>query len=165
MAVECPIQAQENAEALLAYCARKLDPDTTAALENHMRQCAACREFRDTQTLLWTALDAWETAPVSDDFDRRLFRKLEERESAGLADRLLAAAGNLRWRTAAPLAAAGIVTLAVFLSGIPRQPDLAAQSQTETIDIEQVERTLEDIDVVRQLLITPPVETGAANPL
>ena len=76
--MKCPVECRENADLLLAYCSRKLDPDTAALLERHMEQCPACTEFARGQKAVWEALDAWEAAPVSADFDGRLYRSLNQ---------------------------------------------------------------------------------------
>jgi len=79
--MKCPIETRENAELLLAYCARTLDAESTAILERHMEICPACREFAHGQRAVWEALDAWEAAPVTLDFDRRLYRRIDREVS------------------------------------------------------------------------------------
>ena len=74
--MNCPIENRESAEILLAYCARKLDAGSSAILEEHIKICPACREFAEGQQSVWKALDAWEAAPVSPDFDRRLYARI-----------------------------------------------------------------------------------------
>ena len=41
-----------------------------------MEICPACREFAAAQRVMWSALDTWEAAPVSQDFDRRLYQRI-----------------------------------------------------------------------------------------
>src|ERR1039458_8261413 len=79
--MKCPIETRENAELLLAYCTRKLDAESTAMLERHMEICPACREFSSGQRAVWEALDAWEATPVTLDFDRRLYRRIDREVS------------------------------------------------------------------------------------
>src|SRR2546429_35515 len=73
----CPLEDRENAQQLLDYCTRNLDAQAAAILERHIAICPACREFADNQRAVWQALDAWEAAPVSADFDRRLYERIE----------------------------------------------------------------------------------------
>ena len=75
--MNCPLETRENAQLLLDYCTRKLEPESVAALERHIAICGACREFASGQRAVWQALDAWEAAPVSADFDSRLYRRIE----------------------------------------------------------------------------------------
>ena len=75
--MNCPLETRENAQLLLDYGTRKLEPETVAALERHIAICGACREFVSGQRAVWQALDAWEAAPVSADFDSRLYRRRE----------------------------------------------------------------------------------------
>lgn len=142
--MRCPIQTADNAELLLAYCARKLDPETEAVLERHMAQCPECRAFGQQQRALWEALDAWDAMPVSPDFDRRLFRRLEQ-----------ARAG--RWKSLrswisspVPLAAASVLLAAVLLLRAPRPATPGADS-VELAEVECAERALEDIEMLRTL--------------
>ena len=44
----------------------------------HIEACPACREFAGGQQAVWQALDAWEPAAVSMDFDRRLYARIEQ---------------------------------------------------------------------------------------
>ena len=85
--MKCPIETRESAELLLEYCARKLDPESTAILQQHIAICPACREFADGQRALWDALDVWETTPVSADFDRRMYSRIAQ--EVGWWDRLV----------------------------------------------------------------------------
>ena len=41
----CPMETPETAELLLDYCARKLNPESTAILERHFAICPSCRSF------------------------------------------------------------------------------------------------------------------------
>ena len=75
--MNCPLETRENAQLLLDYCTRKLEPESVAVLERHIAICDACREFARGQRAVWQALDAWEAAPVSLDFDRRLYHRIE----------------------------------------------------------------------------------------
>ena len=77
--MNCPLETRDNAQLLLDYCTRKLEPESVAILERHMALCSACREFAGRQRAVWDALDSWEAAPVSPDFDSRLYRRIEDR--------------------------------------------------------------------------------------
>ena len=79
--MNCPLETRDNAQLLLDYCTRKLEPESVAILERHIALCGACREFANSQRAVWDALDAWEAAPVSPDFDSRLYRRIEARVS------------------------------------------------------------------------------------
>ena len=149
--MRCPIETQDSAELLLNYSARRLGPESTAILEAHMEICAACREFRDGQRAVWEALDRWEAQPVSADFDRRLYRRIEEQESSWWR-RVVAPLRPVLWRPAVPLAAtACLVLLAGFISVGPERvaPPVAVENP-QIQEVEQVERALDDVDMLRQ---------------
>src|SRR4051794_11236202 len=75
--MNCPLETPETAELLLDYCARKLNPESTAIVERHIAICPACRDFAEGQRAVWSALDSWEAPPVSAGFDRRLYERIE----------------------------------------------------------------------------------------
>ena len=156
--MRCPIQSGENAELLLAYCARKLDPETTAVLERHMAQCAQCREFSEQQRAVWEALEVWEALPVSPDFDERLYKRLEVaggRKRSRLADLRAWLPRPL------PLAAASVVLAAALLLRPPQAPVAPESDQTELLEVERAERALEDIEMLRTLDLMARAESPA----
>ncbi len=152
--MKCPIESKENAGLLLDYCARRLDPEKTRILEAHMRLCEACRRFGDGQRALWESLNQWEAMEVSADFDRRLYRRIaEEQARPSWWQRAL---GPLFTRPALPLTAtAGLVVAAGFLLHQPAAPPANPETPAAAADVEQVERTLEDIEMLRQLNLAP----------
>jgi anti-sigma factor RsiW len=143
--MKCPIETRENAELLLAYCDRKLDAESTAILERHIETCPACREFSSGQRAVWEALDAWEAAPVTQDFDRRLYRRIEREVSWW----------NLLMRPFTPAfvrhglpiaAAASLVVMAGVLLQHPASAPPMTQpqsAQVETLQPDQVEHALD----------------------
>lgn len=167
--MKCPIETHENAELLLAYCARKLDPETQAILERHLAVCPECREFQRNQEAVWQALDAWEAMPVSMDFDRRLYRRIaEEQAQASWWSRLARPfmIGAPLMSRSVPLAAAACL---LVLAGVilERPHDVAVPEdlaeRTESIQPDQVERTLDDMEMLRQFRLIPASETGNVN--
>jgi anti-sigma factor RsiW len=150
--MECPIQRRENADLLLAYCARRLDPETAAVLERHMQVCPACRAFGESQQAVWSALDLWEATPVSEDFDRRLYDRLGREERAGFWSRVRPWF-PVGFRPVLPVAVASAIVTVAFLVQSPSSAPSPAQ--LETVDAEQVERVLDDLDMLRQLNVAP----------
>ncbi len=149
--MRCPIQTQEQAELLLAYCARRLDPETARALERHMEHCAECRRFGEQQRLVWEALESWEALPVSQDFDRRLYERIEQarRAGGGWASALLGWA-RASLRPSWSLAAASVLMLAMALLRSPAPPP-TPEGDAEWVEVERVERALEDLEMLQAL--------------
>ena len=168
--MKCPIETHENSELLLAYCARKLDPETQAILERHLAVCPACREFQQSQEMVWQALDAWDAMPVSPDFDRRLYRRIEEEQArASWWSRLKRPFGpmfGLPTSRSLPLAAAAAL---LVLAGIilQRPHDVAVPEDVaeriESIQPDQVEKTLDDMELLRQFRLNPASDPGNVN--
>ena len=148
--MKCPIETRESAELLLEYCARKLDPESTAILQRHIAICPACREFADGQRALWDALDTWESSPVSADFDRRMYSRIEKEVSWW--DLLVRPFRPLLVRQGLPVAAACLVVMAGVLlqrpAAAPRQD--AESAQVETVQPEQVEHALDAMEMLSE---------------
>src|SRR3954452_25298074 len=151
--MHCPIQNPENANILLDYCARKLSPEATGQLERHFEACPQCKPFALHQQQLWTALDEWETMPVSIDFDRKLYSRIEEFEARSWWRRLLG--DRLSWRPAVSFGVACAVLAVAFVINTPYR-NLATDSRLQEsgksdVEPEQVERALEDLEMLKQL--------------
>jgi len=152
--MNCPLESRENAGQLLDYCTRKLDPDVAAVLERHIAICPACREFADHQRAVWQALDAWEAEPVSADFNRRLYQRIDQQVSWW--ERLMQPLRplTLRWNAAA--AAAGVVVVmaaGLLLNPPPAGPTVANipdTPQVESVQPEQVEHALDAMDTLAE---------------
>jgi hypothetical protein len=140
------------------HCAGKLEAEVAAAVERHIEQCAACREFCQAQARVWSALDAWDAEPISQSFDARLLERIEEGHRASL--------WRWIWRPALPLAAVAIVIVAVFLMRVPNGPNKpVAGKNAEVVDVDQVERTLDDLDMLKQLYTVPQAEAAGTKQL
>jgi anti-sigma factor RsiW len=151
--MKCLIETRESVDLLLAYGAGKLDSENTALLERHIGICPACREFANGQRALWEALDTWEAAPVTPDFDRRLYQRIEKEVSwwsllmRPFRPMPAGAPGGLShsaFRQGLPVAAAAFVV--VMAGALLQPPALRNQPvkpqpapQTESVQIEQVQ--------------------------
>lgn len=162
--MNCPTEINEDAEILLDYCARKLSPIETAEFEIHLKQCAACSRLVEAQREVWGVLEEWTPRPVSLNFDARLYARIAQEQAAPAWQLWL---GRLFhppvpyawWKSAVPLAAA----CAVLAAGLyVRMPDATTHPQpqlrAEKVDIEKVEQTLEDFDI-----LTPPPQTQTGS--
>ena len=110
--MNCPMESGGNAGLLLDYAAGKLKTDARAQMERHIETCPACREFAGGQQTVWHALDNWEPADVSMDFDRRLYARIEQ--DVSWWTRLVRPLNPL-FRHSVPIgAAAGLVIVAGF---------------------------------------------------
>jgi anti-sigma factor RsiW len=158
--MNCPMEGR-NPEILVAYAAGELDRESASNLERHMAGCLACRSLAAEQAAVWQALDAWEAPPVSPDFDRRLYRRIETEVRFSWWERLIRPFRPMPLRQAVPLAAtACLLLMAGFLL---RHPDMTppATPHAETVRAEQVERTLDDLELLRQFGAENSAESGA----
>jgi hypothetical protein len=150
--MRCPIETQEHAEWLLLYGSRNLDAERTAMLEEHMRACPSCREFAGGQRAVWEALDTWEAAPVSMDFDRRLYQRIQQEVSWW--DLLMRPFRPLLFRQGLPIAAtAGLVLVAALMFQHPTNVSRSAapeSAQVEAMPPEQVEHALDEMEMIRE---------------
>lgn len=144
------LSEDRNPEMLVAYAAGALDPETAHALERHLAACAACRSMAADQAAVWKALDAWEAPAVSPDFDRRLYRRIDQEVRFTWWQRLLRPFRPMPLRQALPLtASAGLLLMAGLLLQ-HRDPVAPVARHREIVRANQVERTLDDLDLLRQ---------------
>ena len=147
--MNCPMETRERAELLLRYSSRRLDAETSLRLERHMAVCPACREFAGSQQAVWQALDTWKAPPVSSDFDRRLYQRIESETSWW--DLLLRPFRPVLVRQGMPIAAAACVLLMAALLQRPARVEpipQAESAQLESVQPEQVEHALEAMQML-----------------
>jgi len=150
--MKCPSDAKENVGQLLDYCAHKLDPETAAVLEAHLAGCTACREFTDNQRTVWEALDAWEAEPVSADFNRRLYARIDREVPWWQALLRPLRPMAMRWNVAASAAGVLVVLAAGLLINRPGAipPATHDTAQVESVQPEQVEHALDAMDMLAE---------------
>jgi anti-sigma factor RsiW len=143
------MEAQENAGLLLDYAAGKLKADVRTQMDRHIAVCPACREFAGGQQKVWRALEDWEPAEVSMDFDRRLYARIEQ--NVPWWTRLLQPLNPL-FRHSVPIAAAaGLVIMAGLLMNRPAvAPITPASAQVESLQPEQLQNALDDMEMLRE---------------
>jgi hypothetical protein len=153
--MNCPLDTPDNAQILLDYCSRQLAPEAAGILERHISVCAACREFADNQRAVWQAMDAWEAAPVSADFDSRLYMRIEAQ--ASWWERLMRPLREVTMRRAVPavalaglLVVAGIVLERPGMAPAPAPAKNGDRAQVEQVQPEQVEDALDTMDVLAE---------------
>jgi anti-sigma-K factor RskA len=153
--MNCPV-SNGNPEMLLEYSAKALAPESASRLERHLAVCASCTRIVVEQSKVWQALDVWEAVPVSPTFDQKLYARIEATEARrGWLSRLVG--DRFTWNTGYSFAgAAAVVALAIVLiSPELRRVETPAVQPLDTsrveLDAEQVERTLEDLNMLQQL--------------
>lgn len=172
--MNCPIRSGQGAELFVAYGARTLPLDARASLESHMQECADCRRVGEEQMSVWSALEVWDPLTTSPGFDQQRFdQKLYARIAADEQRPWYRRAFdfNLNWslRPAMPVAAACTAVVAAFLLRAPfmdHKPSAAAvsTSASQSVDLEQVERALDDIDMLKQLGVVPAAANQKVRP-
>ncbi len=160
--MNCPIKSKESTEILVDYCAQTLEPVRVAEFEKHLETCAGCQRFAAEQRDLWETLDRWTPISVSPDFDARLYARIaqEEAEPVWLQwwRRISSpAVPFMAWKPAVSLAAACAVLTVGLMVRMPGPSDTSSQLKPEKVDIEQVEKTLDDLEI-----LMPPVQTSAS---
>ena len=154
---ECPlISGEENADILLDYCNRRLDPALARLFEQHMLRCGACRAFAESQTAVWNALDAFEAMPVSADFDQRLFERIENEAQGRWQSRAwnwIRPSGPI-WRPVIPVAALMVLVAALWMRPFFTNSEVKEPTKMATadkLDPEQVDAAVEDMEMLRQV--------------
>ncbi len=151
--MRCP---GDRFELLVDFCAGRLEPGIAAEVARHVACCEACRNVVESQAAVWKALDTWEPSPVSPDFDRRLYERIEAEECAPWWNRLLRP-GFANIRPALSLALASIVLLsALLIHPIKHAAPVPDKVRVETVDADRLERALDDVEMLRQLSVAQP---------
>jgi anti-sigma factor RsiW len=149
----CPLLNNANgarqSALLLDYAAGRLDPAQRANLDRHIENCPPCASFRIEQTAVWDALDLWEPAPVSMDFNRRLWQRIDTGTAAPWYHSLAKSLRFTNWKPVVPLTAAMLVIAAGFVLDHPNGKTGVSGMTIKEVD--QVEQTLDDIDLLHQL--------------
>ncbi len=164
--MNCPLRRVETTDLLLEYSARRLDAVKAAALERHVEVCGECSAFLAAQTAVWDALDEWEPPPVSMDFNRRLWQRIDRAAELPWYRGLFKTLGAANWKPVFPMAAAVLVIAGAFLldhrGEMPVTPGAATPgvSGVSIIEADQLEQTLDDIQLLRQLDSVAPSGTS-----
>ena len=150
--MNCPLGTRENAQLLLDYCTRQLEPESAFVLERHIAICSACRDFANGQRAVWQALDTWDAAPVSPDFDRRLYRRIEARVSWWDLLRRPFTMVTLRRGLSAAAMTCLLLVAGILLERPSTSPAPVTTGvvQVDTVQPEQVERALDAMEVLDQ---------------
>ncbi len=143
----CPLESDHHTQQLVEYCAGRLDEQHKALLEEHIANCFFCIEFCTEQQRVWSALDAWEPAPVDPRFDARLLARIEARPT--LMTKVRQWLGEISWKPVLPAAA---VLAAYFVMVTPQPP--AQQPLMAGAEVQQVEQTLQDLEMLQQLKLS-----------
>lgn len=168
--MRCPLKAGERAgeayqranEAILAYGAAV----DQGGFSQHLEECRECRHLAHAQREVWSKLDAWTPTPMPSNFDERLYARIEAYQQQSWWNRTLASfTGKWSWKPAMPLAVACTALVAAFMLNSPlarhaQAPRLEVLSESR-IDLQQVERALDDLDMLKQLGMAP----GSRPPL
>lgn len=157
----CSFKSGVAAELVIGYAAGTLDPATTADFEAHLESCQSCRELAAQQQAVWSSLEHWKPLPVSPDFDQKLFRRIAEDPQGVWWRQLLPPSWSLV--PVLPVAAAAAVLFAAFLLKEPAHflaP--AAEGQPRPRIEQQVQRALDDMDMLTQIGADVSVERSSS---
>lgn len=160
--IECPSRTGENPETILAYLDGRLPREKAVLLERHFEQCIACREALRARQAVWDALDEWEPEPVSADFDRRLYRRIEQEEDRAWWRQLFRPVLPFSLRPALAVATFCLVLVAGVLMRAPVPNISPAIASADSVDIEQVEQAVEDLEML--YVLDPEPSAGSAAP-
>lgn len=162
--MQCPMKTGQSSELALEYMGGRLEAEAARALERHYEECPACREYFAAGRAVQQALDDWRPPAISPDFDRRLEERIKAEEARGGWWRsLLAPFAPGAWKPAAALAGLAVILLAAALLKAPAPLGReTARGAPESVDVEQVEQVVEDLDML--YLLDPVVLDEADEP-
>lgn len=184
--MQCPLKADDRrgeayrqaSEAILAYGAGALPAVDTTAFRQHLNTCAECKQTIEAQREVWSALDSWtpNEAPsnlpsnfLPSNFDERLYARIGayERQSgwSRVSSRVWRSVANAfspgwSWKPIMPIAVActALIVASLMNSPVPKHlPPPSVQQTSDTgVDLQQIERALDDLDMLKQFGLTSP---------
>jgi anti-sigma factor RsiW len=164
--MNCPLETQESSAVLLAYSAGTLETESAVRVQRHLESCSACRQFVKNQAAVWEALDSWEAPPVSADFDRRLYQRIDQQVSWW--DMLLRPFRPLLQNQGLSIAAAaGVLIMAGVLLDRPSIVPVAPpqqSAQVEALQPDQVEHAIDEVEMLNQfnhLMRSEPADSNS----
>jgi anti-sigma factor RsiW len=164
MKTNCPTDCPTE-DILLDYIAGRLNHAQALLFETHADHCARCAALRTSQAAVWQSLDEWKPAPVSEGFNRELWRRIDADAQQSSWTRELAAALQFSfWKRLAPLAVAValIATGFMFDHGGKQTGTIQTNSHASIVitasEADQMERALDDIQLLDE------VDASAAAP-
>lgn len=162
--MNCPLEDSRTPDVLVEFSAGRLDGEAAAGVRLHVAACPDCAAFCREQAAVWRALDTFEAPPVSCGFTRGLFARIEEEERSGFWRRLFVprpAWGS--FRPAAPVAIASVLALAILLLQVPYKAEFQQQAAVDAIDDDNLEQTVNDLDMIRQLSVPSQADTSSSQ--
>ena len=163
--MNCPLHVKEGAEILLDYCSQRMDPDRAADFRQHVADCVDCKQVVEAQEAVWAALDSYEAMPVSMDFDRKMWAKIEAEDARPwwrqtwvrtLGGPAIGWANYLfNWKPMLVAAGTCAALAAVMIVATPRAPEPVDTSNQRLM--QNVESALDDLDMLNQVGV---IETG-----
>ena len=140
----CPKQKKQDEQILLEYCSGTLDERRSGEVRNHAAECAECAAWIAEQRAAWSALDEFAAPSVSPGFNARLYRRIEQQQRGGWWKQFWHAA----WKPTLATAAAGAALAIGLMVPVPRSGDAPTKASVESVDMDQVEHALDDLDLL-----------------
>ena len=156
----CPLQVKEGAEILLDYCSQRMDPERATEFRLHVADCGDCKQVVEAQESVWNALDAFEAMPVSMDFDRKLWARIDAEDSRSWWQRSWTRVTDgpaigwsnflFSWKPMLVAATACAALAAVMIVATPKPVDPQIPGDQKQL-MERVEKSLDDVDMLNQI--------------
>ena len=171
--MNCPLHVNEGAEILLDYCSQRMDPDRAADFRLHVAECGDCKQVVEAQEAVWSALDSYEPMPVSMDFDRKMWARIDSEDAQPWWQRAWSRVTGgpaigwpnylFNWKpmlvaATACAAMAGLMLVTTPAVG-PLEPTVEIQQNQKLM--EKVESALDDIDMLNQVGVIETSHQGA----
>jgi hypothetical protein len=147
----------EDEAVLLEYSAQKLNAADMTRVEEHLKSCAECLRVAEGQRAVWEALDAWEPAPVSTDFDRRLYQRIQS--EVNWLDRLMRPFRPLFLRHGLPIAATACLLLVAGML-LQRPSDAPVRGGPAEITTEEADNALQQMEMLREFNRIAPADNS-----
>ena len=154
--MKCLAKNENDGMVLMEYALDKLPLAQRTLVAEHVHSCSDCSTVVAAHKSLNSSFDLWEPDAISRDFDRKLFTRIMEEESRSWK-RFLPQFAVPAWRStfmpAAALCAAMFAAALLHTPAVAPVPVKDTAHHLELSEVEQVESTLEDLEMLRQLSV------------
>jgi anti-sigma factor RsiW len=140
--MKCPNKLDE--QILVEYCSGTLDARRASEVEGHAAQCAECAASIAEQNSVLNVLDDFTVPQVTPEFNARLYARIEQEQRG----RWWKQFWHTAWKPALATVGVGAALVIGLTVNVPQASDAPRKGSVESVDMDQVEHALEDLDLL-----------------
>lgn len=162
---QCQLNEDDRAEILLSGSGKE-----EFRVAAHLLTCEPCRQALAHHSSVWMMLDSWTVPNVSLGFNRELFAKIDAVEAEPWYARFTSQVKAMFSQPLLALAVAAVVIFGGFILDHPAGTTSGGSARSAAIQVsnteaEQVEKTLDDLEMLRQFDLGSEEKETTSKPM